>query len=108
MYPPLDLLASGGFCQRVIDQTLYRYVFRNDGDYTVNGPGSIYVGAGAQVQLQIQSPNFSASSIYVPGTTRPGKLVIYALQPGFSLGNTFVEAANQPTSFTSASQATPV
>jgi hypothetical protein len=81
------------FANEDIDNTLYRYVFRNNGDYTINSPGSIYVGSGAQVQLQIQSANFSASSIYVAGTTRPGKLVIYALQPGFTLnGNATVES----------------
>jgi hypothetical protein len=92
--PPSNWLPAA-FANQMIGGTVYRYVFQNNGDYTVNSSGSIYVGAGAQVSLQVQSPNFSATNIYVAGTSRPGKLLIYALGPAFTLaGDATVENGN--------------
>src|SRR4051812_46199508 len=83
------------FSYQNIGGTDYTYVFSraNQGEYTINTGGSIYVGADANVCLQIQSANFNASSLYVAGTNQhAGKLLIYALQPNVSLGDVTVES----------------
>jgi hypothetical protein len=91
--PPLPYWLPAAFANKTIDGTYYRYVFDNSGQYTVNGPGSIYVGPNANVTLQVQSANFLAPDVTVAGTDqRAGQLVIYALRPGFTFSDVTVES----------------
>jgi hypothetical protein len=93
--PPSLYWLPAAFANQSIDGTFYRYVFNNSGqyEYTINSPGSIYVGPDAKVTLQVQSANFFAPNVTVAGgSQRAGQLVIYALQPGFTFGDVTVES----------------
>jgi hypothetical protein len=91
--PPSPYWLPAPFANKSIDGTDYRYVFNYSGEYTINIPGSIYVGPAAKVTLQVQSVDFLAPDITVAGINqRAGELVIYALQPGFTFGDVTVES----------------
>jgi hypothetical protein len=93
--PPTPYWLPATFENKSIDGTYYRYVFDKSGEheYTINRPGSIYVGPDTKVTLQVQSGNFLAPDVTVAGINQhAGQLVIYGLKPGFTFGDVTVES----------------
>jgi hypothetical protein len=93
--PPSPYWLPAAFANKSVDGTYYRYVFDKSGDheYTINSPGSIYVGPDTKVTLQVQSANFLAPNVTVAGVNQhAGQLVIYGLKPGFTFGDVMVES----------------